>query len=151
VLYSQHSIFWNCMFSVKFPVVWSHEISLIILSCASQLDLSNDGMHHGQPVTAPRSSLVISHCVHRVSLYCLFFYLSMGWSGTKSTITAATYWPILSAGEYCGAISGVKEWLRNRSTRRKPAPVPPRHPQIPHDLTWVRTRAVAVGSLRLTA
>jgi hypothetical protein len=29
--------------------------------------------------------------------------------------------------------------------------VPLRPPQIPHDLTWVRTRAAAVGSRRLTA
>jgi hypothetical protein len=27
----------------------------------------------------------------------------------------------------------------NRSTRRKPAPVPLCPPQIPHDLTWART------------
>jgi hypothetical protein len=39
----------------------------------------------------------------------------------------------------------------NRSTRRKPAPVPLCPPQIPHDLAWDRTRAVAVGSQRLTA
>jgi hypothetical protein len=37
----------------------------------------------------------------------------------------------------------------NRSTRRKPAPVPLCPPQIPHDLNWDRTRAAAVGSLRL--
>jgi hypothetical protein len=39
----------------------------------------------------------------------------------------------------------------NRSARRKPAPVPLCSPQIPHDLTWARTRAAAVGSRRLTA
>jgi hypothetical protein len=39
----------------------------------------------------------------------------------------------------------------NRSTRRKPAPVPLLPPQIPHDLTWARTRAAAVESRRLTA
>jgi hypothetical protein len=33
----------------------------------------------------------------------------------------------------------------NRSTRRKPAPVPLWPPQIPHYLTWARTRAAAVG------
>jgi hypothetical protein len=38
----------------------------------------------------------------------------------------------------------------NRSTQRKPAPVPLCPPQIPHDLTWARTRAAAVGSRRLT-
>jgi hypothetical protein len=39
----------------------------------------------------------------------------------------------------------------NRSTRRKPAPVPLCPPQIPHDLTRPGTRAPRVGSRRLTA
>jgi hypothetical protein len=33
---------------------------------------------------------------------------------------------------------------RNESTRRKPAPVPLCSPQVPHDLTQVRTQATAV-------
>jgi hypothetical protein len=40
---------------------------------------------------------------------------------------------------------------RNQSTRRKPAPVPLCPRQIPHDLTWARTWAAAVGIRRLTA
>jgi hypothetical protein len=39
----------------------------------------------------------------------------------------------------------------NWSIRRKPAPVPLCTPQIPHDLTWDRTRAAVVGSQQLTA
>jgi hypothetical protein len=39
----------------------------------------------------------------------------------------------------------------NRSTRRKRAPMPLYPPQIPHDVTWARTRAAAVGSRRITA
>jgi hypothetical protein len=39
----------------------------------------------------------------------------------------------------------------NRSTRRKSVAVPLFPPQMPHDLTKVRTRAAAVGSRRLTA
>jgi hypothetical protein len=35
----------------------------------------------------------------------------------------------------------------NRSTRKKPASVPPCSPQIPRDLTWARTQAASVGSL----
>jgi hypothetical protein len=34
----------------------------------------------------------------------------------------------------------------NRSTWRKPAPVPLCPQQIPHNLTWAGTRAAAVGS-----
>jgi hypothetical protein len=37
----------------------------------------------------------------------------------------------------------------NRSIRRKPVTLLP--PQIPHDLTWYRTPASAVGNRRLTA
>jgi hypothetical protein len=50
---------------------------------------------------------------------------------------AATNWPIVRApgdyenGEFCGMIIGKG----NRSTRRKPVPVPLCPPQIPHDLT----------------
>jgi hypothetical protein len=51
----------------------------------------------------------------------------------------------------CGAVSGMRIGRGNLSTRRKPAPVPLRPPQIPRDLTWARTRAAAVGSQRLTA
>jgi hypothetical protein len=51
----------------------------------------------------------------------------------------------------CGAVGGLRIGRRNRSTRRKPAPVPLCPPQIPHDLTWARTRAAAMGSRRLTA
>jgi hypothetical protein len=39
---------------------------------------------------------------------------------------------------------------RNRSTRKKPAPVPLCPPQTPHPAR-MRTRAAAVGSQRLTA
>jgi hypothetical protein len=50
----------------------------------------------------------------------------------------------------CGAIGGMKIGRGNRSTRRKPAPVPHFASQIPHDLTPAGTRAAAVGSQRLT-
>jgi hypothetical protein len=39
----------------------------------------------------------------------------------------------------------------NRSTRRKPAPVPLCQPQIAHHLIRAQTRAAAVGSWRVTA
>jgi hypothetical protein len=51
----------------------------------------------------------------------------------------------------CGAVGGMRIDRGNRSTRRKPALMPLCPPQIPHDLTWARTRAAAVGSWRLTA
>jgi hypothetical protein len=51
----------------------------------------------------------------------------------------------------CGAGGGMRIGRGNRSTRRKPAQIQLCPPQIPHDLTWARTRAAAVGSRRLTA
>jgi hypothetical protein len=51
----------------------------------------------------------------------------------------------------CGAIGGIMIGKGNRSTRRKPAPAQLCPPQIPHNLSWSRTRAAAVGSRRLTA
>jgi hypothetical protein len=51
----------------------------------------------------------------------------------------------------CGAIGGMKIGRGNRSTRRKPAPVPFCPPQIPLDQTRARTRVAAVGSQQLTA
>jgi hypothetical protein len=65
--------------------------------------------------------------------------------------TAATNRPIVPApggyddGEICGMIG-----RGNRSTRRKPAPVPLCPPQTPN-AARMRTRAAAVGSQRLTA
>jgi hypothetical protein len=51
----------------------------------------------------------------------------------------------------CRAIGGKKIGKGNRSTRRKPTPVPHYPPQIPHEFIEARTRAAEVGSQRLTA
>jgi hypothetical protein len=49
-----------------------------------------------------------------------------------------------------GEIGGMMIGRGNRSTQRKPAPLPLWPPQIPH-AARTRTRATAVGSQRLTA
>jgi hypothetical protein len=65
--------------------------------------------------------------------------------------TAATNRPILPApGDYDDGEIGGMIGRRNRSTRRKPAPVPLCQPQIPH-AARTRTQGAAVGSQRLTA
>jgi hypothetical protein len=51
----------------------------------------------------------------------------------------------------CGAIGVIRISRGDRSIRRKPATVSLCPPQIPHDLTRVRTRVAAVGSRILTA
>jgi hypothetical protein len=50
-------------------------------------------------------------------------------------------------------VEQLVEWMssrRNRSSRRKPAPVLLCPPQVPHDLNGARTRATKVGSQRIT-
>jgi hypothetical protein len=46
----------------------------------------------------------------------------------------------------CGAVGGMRIGRGNRSARRTQALVLLCPLQIPHDLTWARTRDVAVGS-----
>jgi hypothetical protein len=65
--------------------------------------------------------------------------------------TAATNKPIVPApGDYDDGEIGGMIGSGNRSTRRKPAPVPLCPPQTPHAARTL-TRAVAVGSQRLTS
>jgi hypothetical protein len=76
-------------------------------------------------------------------------------SGVRQSIWyCGHYWPIVQAPDDdgdCGVNGGMKIGRGNRSTRRKPAPMPLCPPQIPHDLTRARTRAAAVRSQWLTA
>jgi hypothetical protein len=57
---------------------------------------------------------------------------------------------VSAPGDYDNGEIGGKIGRGNRSTRRKPAPVPLYSPQTPH-AARTRTRAAAVGSQRLTA
>jgi hypothetical protein len=70
--------------------------------------------------------------------------------GTSATV-GLLYQPRMIDDYDYGAVGGMRIGRGNRCTRRKPAPVPLCPPQIPHDLTWDRTRAAAAGSRRLTA
>jgi hypothetical protein len=55
--------------------------------------------------------------------------------------------PIIPApDDECGAVSGLKPGMGNRSSQRKFAPVPLCPPQMPHHLTWARIWVIAVGS-----
>jgi hypothetical protein len=56
--------------------------------------------------------------------------------GTSATL-GLLYQPRMIDGGDFGAVSGIRIGRGNRSTRRKPAPVPLCPPQIPHDLTWM--------------
>jgi hypothetical protein len=95
----------------------------------------------------PACVTVRSACYFRSNY--LFF---MGWDWVHSVLRplfGLLYQPQTIDDDDCGAIGGMRVDRGNRSTRRKPVPVPHCPPQIPHDLTWARTRAAAVGSQRL--
>jgi hypothetical protein len=76
-----------------------------------------------------------------------FYFLGMGWDWVhlvRRPLIGLLYQPRMI--DECGAVGGMRIGRGNRSTRRKAAPVPLCPPQIPHDLTWARTRAAVVGS-----
>jgi hypothetical protein len=83
-------------------------------------------------------------------------YELVSWGGVRlsplgmSATTGLLYQDRMTDDE-CGALDGMRICRGNRSTRRKAAPVPLCPPQIPHNLTWARTRTAVVRSRRLTA
>jgi hypothetical protein len=82
-----------------------------------------------------------------------FLFLGVGWDWVhlvRQPQFDLLYQPQMIDDE-CGAVGGMRIVGGNRSTRRKPAPGPLYPPQIPHNLTWARNQAAAVGSRRLTA
>jgi hypothetical protein len=94
------------------------------------------------------------HSLPIKSIWRLFFLVSLRGVRLSPLGTLATvgllYQPWMIDDDY-GALGEMRIGRGNRSTRRKPAPVPLCPPQIPHDLTWDRTQAATVGSWRLTA
>jgi hypothetical protein len=85
----------------------------------------------------------------------IFFLVSLGGVRLCSLGTSATvyllYQPWMIDDYDYGAVGGLRIGRGNQNSRRKPAPVALCLPQIPHDLTWDRNWAAAVGSQRLTA
>jgi hypothetical protein len=80
----------------------------------------------------------------------LVFFSLLGWGErvhlVRRPLTGLLYQPRMLVDDECGTVGGMRIGRGNRSIRRKPDPMPLRPPQIPHDLTWARTRAAAVGS-----
>jgi hypothetical protein len=100
-----------------------------------------------------RDSVLSLYKVYKVKSNCKFFFnwYSGRWSPIGSTRHCCHQWPIVTApGDYDDGEIGGMIGRGNRSTRRKPAPVPLCPPQTPH-AARTRTRSAAVGSQRLTA
>jgi hypothetical protein len=86
----------------------------------------------------------------RILLLHFFFVCGVGWDWVHLVLrplTGILHQPRMIDDDECEAVGGMRIGRGNRSTRRKPAPVP----LCPHDLTWDRTQVAAVGSRRLTA
>jgi hypothetical protein len=77
--------------------------------------------------------------------YVFFFNLCGGTLDTAATTGLLCHPRMIGDGDR-GEIGGMKICRGNRSTRRKPSPAPLCAPQIPHDYTWVWTKAAAVGN-----
>jgi hypothetical protein len=96
-----------------------------------------------------------SEFIHNTVTIETFFLVSLGGVRLSPLGTSATvgllYQPRMIDDDDYGTVGGMRIGRENRSTRRKSAPVPLCPPQIPHDQTWDRSRAAAVGSQRLTA
>jgi hypothetical protein len=95
------------------------------------------------------------HTIFSIRLLYLIFYnfSGVGWDWVhlvRRPLFGPLYQPRMIDDE-CGVVGRMRTGRGNRSTLRKPAPVPLCPPQIPHNLTWDRTRAAAMGSRRLTA
>jgi hypothetical protein len=86
---------------------------------------------------------------------CFTVFFFFVWSETVHSVRrplfGLLYQPRMVDENDCGAVGGMRIARGNRSTRRKPARMPLCPPQIPHDVTWARTRAASVGSRQLTA
>jgi hypothetical protein len=78
------------------------------------------------------------------------FFSFLRWCETESTCYVG-HQLAYSTSPGCGAVGGMRIGRGKRNTRRKPAPMPLCPPQIPHYLTWARTRPAAAGSRLLTA
>jgi hypothetical protein len=79
-----------------------------------------------------------------------------GWGETESSWYVGHCWPIVPAPDdrwwWLWSSWWNEDWQGKPKYSEKTCPsVPLCPPQIPHDLTWDRTRAAAVGSQRLTA
>jgi hypothetical protein len=86
-------------------------------------------------------------------VFSFFSFFWVGWDWVhlvRRPLIGLLYQPRMIDDD-CGAVGGMRIGKRNRSTRRKTAPVSLYPPQISHGLTWARTRAAGVSSLRLTA
>jgi hypothetical protein len=125
-------IYWN----IKWKLYWEHQLQFR-MSC-------------------PNSFLLLAwlrHLPYIVRNFFKFLWVGWGWVHlVDRPLLGLSYQPrTIDDDDECGAVGRMRIGRGNRSTRRKPAAVPLRPPQIRHEVTWARARAAAVESRRLIA
>jgi hypothetical protein len=94
--------------------------------------------HPETPEQVRRPQSKVDH-LHPSSAEVGFLFSSSGWGETESTWHVWHCWllyqPRMIDDDY-GAVGGMRIGRGNRSTRRKPAPVPLCPPKNPNNLTW---------------
>jgi hypothetical protein len=111
-------------------------------------------------------SLCSNKCLQQVSVKWMIFLVpnafffdkqlkwgGVGWDWVHLvlwTLFGPLYQPRMIDDDECEVVGGMRIGRGNRSTQRKPAPVPLCPQQIPHDLTWARTWVAVVRSRRQT-
>jgi hypothetical protein len=78
----------------------------------------------------------------------------VGWDWVqllRRPLIGLLYQPRMTDGDECGAVYGFRIDKGYRRIRTEPEPVSLCPPQIPYDVTYARTRAAEVETLRLTA
>jgi hypothetical protein len=165
---------WYLKLKVKKPVPWQGIMTRFETQSQPRLYIFNTGTQNSVHLRAyvqwnSTGTLIVnlnfSKCetvpiAHVRNTYSDFFLVSLSLGGVRlsplgtSATAVLLYQPRMidddDIDDY-GVVGGMRIGRGNRSTRRKPAPVPLCPPQISHDLTWDRTRAAVVGSQRLTA
>jgi hypothetical protein len=119
-------------------------VHVIILQITLSHILSYQYIHFSRMV---KSNLRV--CKEDFTMTNFFLNLYNGGWNPRSTRHCGHQWPIVPAlGDYDDGGIGGMIGMGNRSTWRKPAPVPLCPPQTPH-AAQMRTRAAVVGSQRL--
>jgi hypothetical protein len=86
--------------------------------------------------------------------FLVFYIFLLGWSETTSSITEATYWPIVPAlddDDECGAISGMNDWQGKLKYSEKTCPSAALSTTNPTGIDLALNPSIVVGSSRLTA
>jgi hypothetical protein len=146
---------WNIIIFIKDAVNLNYQYSITrhaLTPCS--LDIGNAVKQHTKGKTTLWGPLEEAHGSSCMEGRLTFLATSPSflWRGVRLRLHYLTY---CASPLWCMKMSVEQsvDWmtLETEILGEKPAPVPFRPPQIPHDRTWSGTRAATMGSRRLTA